>query len=60
MKNNNEIEIHLPNGYVVEVFVHEGETIMGLVNPNGFYVSDTKLTETEKKTMETIFAEESK
>lgn len=49
-----EIEVTLPNGYTIQLFKHEGKVILGLVNPNGFYVSDTRLTETEVMTLKEI------
>lgn len=49
-----EIEITLPNGYTVELFEYEGRLRLGLINSNGYFVSDTKLTETEVKTIKTI------
>jgi hypothetical protein len=55
MMKKKEIEINLPNGYTVQLFEYEGRMVVGLVNSNGFYVSDTKLTETEVKTLSEMF-----
>jgi hypothetical protein len=52
-----EIEVTLPNGYTVQLFEFEGKMVLGLVNSNGFYVSDTKLTETEVKTLKEMFSD---
>lgn len=52
-----EIEVTLPNSYTVQIFEHEGNMVLGLVNSNGFYVSDTKLTETEVTTLKEMFSE---
>jgi hypothetical protein len=46
-----EIEVTLANGYTVQLFEYEGRMVLGLVDSNGFYVSDTKLTDTEIKTL---------
>ena len=49
-----EIELTLPNGYTIQLFKHEESIVLGLVNSNGYCVSDTKLTETEVKTLKEI------
>jgi hypothetical protein len=50
-----EIEVTLPNGYTVGIFEYENRMVIELINSNGFTVSDTNLTETEVKTLQTIF-----
>lgn len=50
-----EIEITLPNGYTVQLFEYEEKTVLGLVDAKGFYVSETKLTETEINTLKEMF-----
>lgn len=49
-----EIEITLMNGSTVQLFKHEGNTVLSLVDSNSQYVSQTQLTETEKKTLKEV------
>ncbi|MEN1969658.1 hypothetical protein WMZ97_16470 [Lentibacillus sp. N15] len=49
-----EFEVTFPNGYSVNLFEQEGRITLGLVNQNGYFVSDTKLTETNLKTLKEI------
>jgi hypothetical protein len=49
-----EIEVTLPSGHTIQLFEHEGKMVLGLVNSSGYYVSDTKLTETEVNTLTKI------
>lgn len=50
----NELEVTLPNGYTIQLFEHEGNLILGLINTNGYYVSDTKLSEVEINTLKQV------
>lgn len=53
-----DFEVTLPNGYTVLIFEDNGKIVLRLVNGNGFYVSDTKLTDTEIQTLKGIFGQE--
>jgi hypothetical protein len=53
-KMKEEIEVTLANGYTVELFKQEGNVVLGLINSNGYCVSDKKLTDAEIKTLKDI------
>ena len=54
--SNKEIEVTLPNRYTVELYEHEGDIFLGLINPKRYCISDTKLQYSEIKQIRNITA----
>lgn len=54
--SEDEFEITLPNGYTIRMFEHEDKMVVGLVNPEGYYISDMKLMESEVEKIDDIIS----
>lgn len=49
-----EFEVSLSNGYVIQIFKHKDRTVVALLDSNGNFVSETVLSEEQKKSLKEI------